>query len=104
MNHYNIKTKQISSDEFYRCCRKGFEQIKIAYLAADEPYADEPFEHALKKVVEEDATFIRAEISADNHQQMNAMIDFFIHCVGGKVAYGIADIGPFSEICIYMAY
>ena len=103
MNNYNIETESISADEFARCCREeGFE--KMAYIAVDQPYGNESFDEALKKVVKDDATFIRAQISAENHQQMKAMIDFFIHCVGGKVAYGIADIGPFDSIDIYMAY
>lgn len=105
MNNYNIKTERITSEEYAERCYDALEQTKIAYLAVDgSDYADQPFEYALKKIVEEDVTFIRAKISAENHQQMKSMIDFFVHCVGGKVTYGVAEIGPFDSIDIYMAY
>ena len=105
MNNFTIKSETITAEEFAKCCYDALEQTKIAYLAVDgSDYANHPFEYALKKIAEEDATFIRAEISADNHQQMKAMIDFFIHCVQAKVCYGVASIGPFKEITMYMAY
>lgn len=105
MNNYNIKTENITAAEFARCCYDALEQTKMAYLAVDgSDYADQPFENALKKVVEEDSKFIRAEIRSGNYQQMKSMIDFFIHCVQAKVCYGVASIGPFKEITMYLAY
>lgn len=106
MNNYTIKSETITAEEFAKCCYEALDQTKIAYLSVDgSDYADHPFEYALKKVIEEDATFIRAEISAETHIEIKSMIDFYIHCVQAKVCYGVAPIiGPFSEICIYMAY
>ena len=106
MNNYTIKSENITAAEFAKCCYDALSQTKIAYLSVDgSDYADHPFEYALKKVVEEDSTFIRAEISAETHIEIKAMIDFFIHCVQPKVCYGVAPIiGPFDSIDIYMAY
>lgn len=106
MKEIRINYINITGDEFRENLLKNSENGDfLCYSAATEKDAMLPFTEAIENISKEAGrTYLEVQVSAESHERIRELTNFFIHCIDARCCFGCAELGPTKEIMFYICY
>ena len=106
MKEIRINYINITGEEFRDKLLKNSDYGKsLCYSAATEKDALLPFPEAIENISKEPGrTYLEVKVSAEMHERIRDLTNFFIHCVDARCCFGCAELGPTKEITFYICY